>query len=133
MVTKEGLLEGAEELLTALGVADVSDVLLDFVAGSTMERIRNKINSDEIPDDLYHMCVRVSTGELLRALYDSGALDIKGLDFSAAVSKIQEGKIDITLASGSGTMTADQKANALISALTEMDLDEIYRHRRLVW
>lgn len=132
-MTREDILTGATELLGALGVSEIDNVLLGFLCDSTMERIRNKINSDEIPDDLYHMCVRVTAGDYLKALFNAGKLDIEGLDFSAAVSKIQEGKIDITLASGNGTMTADQKANALISALTEMDLDEIYRHRRLVW
>lgn len=132
-VTADVILDGVSDLLEALGVTDVDDVLQEFVVNSTMERIRNKINSDDIPEALYHMCVRVATGTLLQALFDSGKLDIDGLDFSAAVSKIQEGKIDITLASGEGAMTADQKAKALISALAEMDPDEIYRHRRLVW
>ena len=132
-VTAEAVLEGASELLEALGVADTDEVLLTFAVGSAMERIRNKINSDEIPDALQHMCIRVATGEVLRAMFQSGRLELDGLDFTAAVSKIQEGKIDITLASGSGTLTADQKAQALIAALAEMDPDEIYRHRRLVW
>lgn len=132
-VTVESVLEGVTELLTALGVEDADDVLLEYIAGSVMERIRNRINSDDIPEGLYHACIRLVTGEVLRALYSSGKLEAEGLDFSAPALQISEGKVNITMASGNGTLTADQKLAQLIAGLTDIEAYNVHRYRRLIW
>lgn len=117
-------------LLDTLGVdgAD-TDPLIPYLLGSVCERVCNGINRPEIPDGLRH----VAAGEYLAFCKNAGRLDMDGLDLDAAVKQLTEGDTSTTYAVGEGSLTPEQRLEALIGRLCRDRTAEFLRYRKFVW
>ena len=121
-------------LLDALGVAGAGDdPFIPYLINSVTERVKNETNQDTIPDGLHYVAVELVVGEYLTFKKNAGQLDIDGLDLEAAVKQIQEGDTNTVFAIGDGSLTPEQRLEALLSRLTRDRTREFIRYRRLVW
>ena len=128
------MLEDVIALLDALGVAGAGeDPLLPYLLGSVREQVRNETNLSDIPVGLCHAAVELAAGEYLAFRKNTGQLDLDGLDLDAAVKQIQEGDTNIVFTAGDGTLTPEQRLDALISRLRRDRSHEFIRYRRLLW
>ena len=128
------MLEAVIALLDALGVAGAGeDPLLPYLLGSVCEQVRNETNLSDIPVGLRHAAVELTAGEYLAFRKNTGQLDLDGLDLDAAVKQIQEGDTSVVFTAGDGTLTPEQRLDALISRLRRDRSHEFIRYRRLLW
>lgn len=128
------LLDDVTALLDTLGVTGAADdPLLPYMINSVTERVKNETNQPEIPDGLHYAAVELAVGEYLAFKKNAGQLDIDGLDLEAAVKQIQEGDTNTVFAIGDGSMTPEQRLEALLSRLTRDRTRELIQYRRLVW
>lgn len=128
------MLEDVIALLDALGVAGAGeDPLLPYLLGSVCQQVRNETNLPDVPKGLRHAVVELTAGEYLAFRKNTGQLDLDGLDLDAAVKQIQEGDTNVVFAVGDGTLTPEQRLDALISRLRRDRSPELIRYRRLLW
>ena len=128
------MLDDVIALLEALGVSGAGDdPLIPYMINSVTERVKNETNQDTIPDGLHYVAVELVVGEYLTFKKNAGQLDIDGLDLEAAVKQIQEGDPNTVFAIGDGSLTPEQRLEALLSRLTRDRTREFIRYRRLVW
>ena len=128
------MLEDVIVLLNALGVAGAGDdPLLPYLLGSVCERVRNETNLPEVPEGLRHVAAELAAGEYLSFRKSAGQLDLDGLNLDAAIKQIQEGDTNVVFAAGDGTLTPEQRLDALISRLRRDRSPEFIRYRRLLW
>ena len=128
------MLDDVIALLEALGVSGAGDdPLIPYMINSVTERVKNETNQDTIPDCLHYVAVELVVGEYLTFKKNAGQLDIDGLDLEAAVKQIQEGDTNTVFAIGDGSLTPEQRLEALLSRLTRDRTREFIRYRRLVW
>ncbi len=128
------MLDDAITLLETLGVSGAGDdPLIPYMINSVSERVKNETNQDTIPEGLYHVATELVVGEYLTFKKNAGQLDAEGLDLEAAVKQIQEGDTNTVFAIGEGSLTPEQRLDALISRLTRDRTREFLRYRRLVW
>lgn len=128
------MLDDVIALLEALGVSGAGDdPLIPYMINSVTERVKNETNQDTIPDGLHYVAVELVVGEYLTFKKNAGQLDIDGLDLEAAVKQIQEGDTNTVFAIGDGSLTPEQRLEALLSRLTRDRTREFIRYRRLVW
>lgn len=121
-------------LLEALGVnEDGSSPLLAYMINSVTERVKNETNQNTIPKGLRHVAVELVVGEYLAFQKNAGQLNVENLNLDAAVKQIQEGDTNTVFAIGDGSLTPEQRLDALISRLTHDRTREFIRYRRLVW
>ena len=128
------MLDDVVALLDAVGVTGAADdPLLPYMINSVTERVKNETNQLEIPEGLHWLAVELVVGEYLAFKKNAGQLDIDGLDLEAAVKQIQEGDTNTVFAIGDGSLTPEQRLEALLSRLTRDRTREFIRYRRLVW
>lgn len=121
-------------LLDALGVSGAGDdPFIPYLINSVTERVKNETNQSKIPKGLHWLSVELVVGEYLTFKKNAGQLDMNGLDFEAAIKQIQEGDTNTVFAIGEGSLTPEQRLEALIARLTRDRTGEFIRYRRLVW
>lgn len=119
-------------MLSAFGVVvTADDPLLDILLKNVQQRICNKTNQSVIPDGLEGVAVYMAVGEYLNMKKAVGQLT--GFDLDAAIKQIQEGDTNTVFAIGEGSLTPEQRLNALIDYLINSRSDELYRFRKMVW
>lgn len=104
--------------------------LLEFIINKVENHIKSQCNTSTVPEDLYQIEVDMVVGEFLFGKKNMGQL--ADIDLSAAIKSIQEGDTNITFAIGSGSMTAEQRLDALISSLMHPNAD-FASYRRIKW
>ncbi len=128
------LMDDAAALLRSMGIEEAAaDPLLEYIAASVAERMRNETNRADLPDGLRHAAAELAAGEYLALKKNAGQLNIEGLDLEAAVKQIQEGDTNTVFAVGEGSMTPEQRLDLLIDRLRRDRSREFLRYRRLVW
>jgi len=121
-------------LLKTMGVKGAkTDPLLGFMVGAVTERIRNETNQPEIPEGLHYAAVGMVLGEYLSLKKGMGLLDIENLDLEAAIKQIQEGDTNTVFATGDGSLTPEQRLDALTNYLINGRTREFLKYRRIVW
>lgn len=95
--------------------------VLDFIIQKTENHIKNQCNTLTVPEGLHHIAVDMAVGEFLLGKKSIGQLT--GFNFESAVKSIQEGDTNITFAFGSGSMTPEERMNALIIFLMHSETD----------
>ena len=130
---KTGIFKAAKKRLEAFGYAfkDSDAAVLGFSCDKTENHIKNDCNISEIPEGLFAVAVDMSVGEFLRSKKTFAPDDLAGLDLSAAVKQIQVGDTSTTF--GDGSLTAEQRLDALINRLTTYGLGELSCYRRIRW
>lgn len=102
--------------------------MLNFI----IQKVQNHIKKDcgvydpvtltmVIPEGLKEVAVDMVVGEFL--LYKKSTGQLTGFDLDAAVKSIQEGDTNITFAIGVGSMTPEERLNALIGYLMHPETD----------
>ena len=108
--------------LDAFGVA--------FSVQKSEINIKNDCNIAEIPEGLYHtLCDRVC-GDFLSVKYQTGKLNLSGLDLDGAIASISEGDVSISF---DKTTTDEGKFNALVSALSASGRGNLACYRKFKW
>ncbi len=117
------MLEDVTKRLLDFGytITDNDTWVLGFIIQKIENHIKNQCNVSAIPDGLHQTAVDMVCGEFLLEKKNIGQLTIVNLD--AAVKSIQEGDTNITFAVGAGSMTSEQRLDALISYLMHPDAD----------
>lgn len=130
------MLDKVMERLASLGYTDISDsdkAVLGFAVGKVTNTIRNDCNISEIPDGLTHIAVDMAVGEFLTAKKTFAPDDIAGLDLDYAVKQIQLGDTNTVFATGEGSLTSEQRLDALLNYLLTHGRDEFSCYRRIRW
>jgi len=120
--------------LAALGyIVDDSDDewLMEFIMEKVEQSILNFCNVSEIPNGLFYIAVDMAAGGFLLEKKASGDLD--GVDITPAVKEISQGDTSVVYAFGSGTLTQEERLDALISRMTAENRGEMSRYRRICW
>lgn len=127
------ILEAAKKRLGSFGYdfKDGDAAILDFAVNKAVNFIKNDCNISDIPEGLFEIAVDMAVGEFLRSKKTFAPQDIAGLDLSAAVKQIQVGDTSTTF--GDGSLTAEQRLDALINRLTTYGLGELSCYRRICW
>lgn len=130
----EQFYEGVLFRLDSLGYSVVAgdSWMLGFSIQKVENTIKNSCNTVSIPEGLYHIAIDRVCGEFLFAKKQSGQLG-EGFDFEAAVKQIQEGDTNVTFALGSGSMTPEQRFEALLAYLMQKGQSEFVTYRCIRW
>lgn len=117
------MLDDVKKRLESFGylTTDADAWVLDFIIQKVENHIKNQCNTLTVPEALHQIAVDMAVGEFLLGKKSIGQLT--GFNFEAAVKSIQEGDTNITFALGSGSMTPEERMNALISFLMHSETD----------
>ena len=112
---------------------DSDETLLSFSVQKAENTVKNQCSLSEIPEGLFNIAVDMAVGEFLLAKKTFAPDDIAGLDLNAAVERIQQGDSDTVFAVGKGSLTAEQRLDALIKHLLQSGREQFSCYRRIRW
>lgn len=133
------VLEDVTKRLTSFGytVTEADSWVLGFIIDKVSNQIKKECGSYDsatstiiIPEALKQVAVDKVVAEFLLAKKSTGQLT--GFDFAAAVKSIQEGDTNVTFAIGAGSMTPEERMDALIAFLNRGD-NSIASYRKITW
>lgn len=104
--------------------------LIGFTISKVENDIKTQCNVLTIPDGLYQTEIDMIVGEFLFGKKNMGQLT--SLDLSTVVKSIEEGDTTITFAIGSGSMTVEQRFDAIINYLRTPSIS-FAGFRRVKW
>lgn len=134
------MLTDVTERLASLGYIVVAGDtwVLDFISNKVENYIKNDCGVYDkttlkivIPAELHWVAVDMVCGEFLQGKKTGGSLT--GFDLSAPVKQIQEGDTNTTFAFGSGSMTPEQRLDAMIDFLLNHGKGELASYRCFKW
>jgi len=122
------------ERLKALGyeAGEGDAVSLAFCIEKVRNKIKTKTHQKKLPRELEYTAIDMAAGEFLLAKKTFAPDSLTGLDLNAAVKQVQIGDTNTVFATGEGSLTAEQRLDALISRLLSGE-EEILHYRRLKW
>lgn len=144
---RQTILEAVGVLLTASGTGEYTETVIDrlaslgyvvtaadaFPLAYAMQKaeahVRSQTNLRAIPAGLRYVYVDMACGEFLNAKYQTGQLDLSGLDFNGIVQSIHEGDSSVQFAAGASD---EEKFKALTEMLNGGGAD-LLCYRRLRW
>lgn len=112
-------------------VTDADSWMIGFAVQKIESSIKNECNVTLIPDDLNQTAVDMVCGEFLFTLKNTGKLE--GFNLDAALKSVQAGDTTVTFAIGQGSMTPEQRLNALLSYLMTNGRGEFACYRKVKW
>lgn len=129
------MLDRVKERLRSFGYAptDEDEAALAFCVRKAEWTIKNDCNVDAVPAGLECVAVDMAVGEFLAAKKTFSPGGLEGLDLDAAVSQIQEGDTTVAFAAGGGSLTPEQRLDALIERLLTCGREQFSCYRRLRW
>jgi len=86
---------------------------------------------DKLPEELSTAIVNAAAGRYLFYKKSTGSLE--GFDLAAAVKQVSEGDASVTYAIGDGSLTPEQRLDALIGQLSSLPESLLVKWRRLRW
>ena len=92
--------------------------------------IRNDCNITEIPEELFPTLCDMACADFLAVKYQTGKLDIEGLDLDGALASVSEGDVSISF---DKSTTGDGKFASLLSALSDAGRGNLECYRRIRW
>jgi hypothetical protein len=107
------------------------DWMISFSIQKVETTIKNECNVTLIPDALYKTAVDMVCGEFLFTKKQSGKLE--GFNLEASLKSVQAGDTTVTFAFGSGSMTPEQRLDALLSYLMTNGRGEFACYRKIKW
>lgn len=105
--------------------------MISFAVQKVEQTIKNECNVTLIPDGLYKVAVDMICGEFLFTLKNSGKLE--GFNLEAALKTVQAGDTTVTYATGQGSLTPEQRLDALLSYLMTYGRGEFACYRKIKW
>ncbi len=106
---------------------------LTFCVEKVRSTVRNEINHNEVPDGLEHIAVDMAAGEFLLAKKTFAPDDLEMLDLDYAVKQIQTGDTNTVFATGSASLTPEQRLTAFINYLLSYGRGEFHSFRCIRW
>ena len=106
------------------------DPALSFTYEKVVWMVKNRINSDEIPEGLEKITIDMVCAEYLKFLQSLGKLTEIEIE-SVTASSISMG--DTTVNLGGADATPEQKFNSLINGILTGHEEDFIRYRRMVW
>lgn len=112
-------------------VATEADVFgIAFSVQKSELNIRNDCNITVIPEELFPTLCDMACGDFLAVKYQTGKLDIAGLDLTGALTSISEGDVSLTF---DKSTTDEGKFTALVSALSNAGRGNLECYRQFKW
>lgn len=103
---------------------------LAFAMHKSHFHVLNETNQNNVPDGLKDVLTDMICGEFLNAKYQTGQLDLSGLDFGGIMQTVSEGDTSVTFdKAGSDEM----KFSALINWLITGREGDLICYRRIRW
>lgn len=115
------------------GVRVEDESALTFCVEKVRSTIKNEINHGEVPDGLEHIAVDMAAGEFLLAKKTFAPDDLEMLDLDYAVKQIQTGDTNTVFATGSASLTPEQRLTAFINYLLSYGRGEFHSFRCIRW
>lgn len=134
-VTAE-FIDMVDERLQSLGytIQDSDVWMVGFAVQKVVNTIQNECNLNTVPDGLIQIAVDMVCGEFLFAKKGSGQLQGFSMDLeTVAIKQVQEGDTNIVFSLGDGSLTPEQRLDAVIRLLMTYGKNQFIRYRRLVW
>lgn len=135
-MTAVDVYEAAVARLAMLGytAADGDKPSLEYMTAKCEAELLAGINHKTLPDGLFYTLVDMAAGAFLHDKLAAGALEIDGLDFSAAAKSITEGDVSVTFA-GAGDAAASPETCflAALDAMMHPRESILGAFRRLRW
>ena len=123
------ILKRLETLGYKLTVNDNNVWLIAFSINEVVSHIKNFCNISAIPKELNHIVIE-------RVLYNqksTGQSDDLPVDLEIAVKSVQTGDTNVTFAIGEGSMTDEQRFDAIVSSLLNTGEGELICFRKIKW
>lgn len=112
-------------------ITESDDWTISFAIQKVENNIKNSCNVTSIPDGLFQTAVDMVCGEFLFTKKQSGKLE--GFNLEASLKSVQAGDTTVTFAFGSGSMTPEQRLDALLSYLMTNGRGEFACYRKIKW
>lgn len=127
------ILDDITTRLSSLGynVVEADTWMIAFFVQKVTNCIKSECNIDSIPDALRNIAVDMVVGEFLSSKKDSGQL--REFNFDAAIKQIEEGDTSVTYAFGAGSLTPEQRFDALLGHMMNSGKSAFASYRRFKW
>ncbi len=106
---------------------------LTFCVEKIRNIIKNEINWIDVPEDLGHIAIDMAVGEFLLSKKTFAPDDLTGFDLDYAVKQIQTGDTNTVFATGTASMTPEQRLTSFINYLLSYGKAEFNSFRRIRW
>ena len=107
--------------------------LIAFSVSEVVSHIKNICNISTIPKELNHIVIERAVGNVLYNVKSTGQSDNLPIDLETAVKSVQTGDTNVTFAIGEGSMTDEQRFDAIVSFLLNTGEGELICFRKIKW
>lgn len=104
--------------------------LIAFAMQKTVNRVLNEINHKTIPEGLIEVVVDMVCGEILNTKFQSGQLELTGLDLDGIVQSVKAGDTQVNF---SAEGSDESKLTALLNWLIQGKGSDLLCYRRMRW
>jgi len=127
------MLDDITTRLSSLGynVVEADTWMIAFFVQKVSNHIKSECNLSSIPDALNNIAVDMVVGEFLSSKKDTGQL--REFNFDAAIKQIEEGDTSVTYAFGAGSLTPEQRFDALLGHMMNSGKSAFASYRRFKW
>ena len=105
------------------------DKLFDIILPKNLQNLKNILNREEVPDELYYVFLCRCVGDYLNTKYSTNTLNIDTLNFEPMLASITEGRVSMSFKGN----TNQETFSNLIQGLINYGKKEIYRYRFVGW
>lgn len=127
------ILKRLESLGYNITVNDNEVWLIAFSVSDVVSHIKNICNISTIPKELNHIVIERAVGNVLYNVKSTGQSDNLPIDLETAVKSVQTGDTNVTFAIGEGSMTDEQRFDAIVSSLLNTGEGELICFRKIKW
>lgn len=126
------MIQRIKDYLQAFGitVGEEEDILLTVIYENCERKILALANLGELPDGLMSLLERMVVGEYIRHKWAFNALQSDVITFEKGLKSLQMGDTNITYTDDD---SQEKRLQRLIDSLCYVDLNEVYRFRKLRW
>ena len=127
------ILKRLESLGYNITVNDNEVWLIAFSVSEVVSHIKNICKISTIPKELNHIVIERAVGNVLYNVKSTGQSDNLPIDLETAVKSVQTGDTNVTFAIGEGSMTDEQRFDAIVSFLLNTGEGELICFRKIKW
>ena len=106
-----------------------NDKLFDIILPKNLQNLKNILNREEVPDELYYVFLCRCVGEYLNTKYSTNTLNIDTLNFEPMLASLTEGGVSMSFKGN----TNQETFSNVVQRLMNYGDQEIYRYRYVGW
>ena len=106
-----------------------NDKLFDIILPKNLQNLKNILNREEVPDELYYVFLCRCVGEYLNTKYSTNTLNIDTLNFEPMLASLTEGGVSMSFKGN----TNQETFSGVVQRLMDYGNQEIYRYRFVGW